>query len=88
MNSYSTMLIDALLIGFVLFTLIHGDLPQYVAFAKAGQPGASTGTAPTSAATGITESAAVGAANLASGGALQMVLQHGLSIGNSVLQTL
>lgn len=35
------MLIDALLIGFGLFTLIHGTLPNYLAFAarSAGSAG-------------------------------------------------
>ena len=33
MSRYTSLLIDALLIGFVLFTLIHGTLPNYLAFA-------------------------------------------------------
>ena len=34
MSRYTSLLIDALLIGFVLFTLIHGTLPNYLAFAS------------------------------------------------------
>lgn len=48
MSRYTSMLIDALLIGFVLYTLIHGTLARYLAFAgsASGTGGASTaGTA-------------------------------------------
>ncbi len=35
MSEYANMLFNALIGGFVLYLLIHGTLPKYVAFAKA-----------------------------------------------------
>ena len=48
MSNYTSLLIDALLIGFLLFTLIHGSLSTYIAFAGPATSGAaSTGAIPT-----------------------------------------
>ncbi len=57
MSRYTSMLIDALLIGFVLYTLIHGTLARYLAFA-----GSASGTGGASTAAPLTLN---GAANIA-----------------------
>ena len=45
MSNYTSMLIDALLIGFLLFTLIHGSLSTYIAFAGPSMSGVATNSA-------------------------------------------
>jgi len=55
MSRYTSMLIDAMLIGFVLFTLIHGTLTQYLAFAAQSAGSGSVPAAPASPATLVSE---------------------------------
>ena len=68
MSRYTSLLIDALLIGFVLFTLIHGTLPSYLEFAAQ-----SSGTGSNPPAPGGVPSIAAGAAfDLTPLGALEL----------------
>lgn len=76
MNSYSSMLIDALILGFVLYTLIHGTLATYIAIARI--PSASPSASQT-VATNV-----MSALNASSGGAVGLGAQIGQTIANNL----